>query len=202
MAIAAAAIPQMIQAGGQLTDSAHKTNIGLAQLGIGLLMKVKRPKYNIPGAVNERVSMARQAANQQVRPGNDRAVNDISRATSNSIANAQRTSDSSSQILNAAQVANAQRLRALGQNASLNAQFNANARQNLMGVLGDLASFQDKQWNTNVWDVYQQRAATKSALISSGLQNWTNSFSSFNSGAASGASALGGMMGGQGGGAQ
>jgi hypothetical protein len=155
--------------------AAAKGSIGLGQLAMGLMMKVKRPKYHIPGGVQEATSMARQMANQTVRPGNDQAVADINKATSNSVGTAKRVAKSSTQLLGAAGDANAQRLRALGQNNAMNANFAYNAKQGLMNSLHTLAGYQEKAFDTNVMAPYQQKAETKAALIGAGLSNFVAS---------------------------
>lgn len=155
--------------------AAAKGSIGLAQLGGGLLMKVKRPRYSIPAAAQEAIGTARQMANQTTRPGNEQALTDINRATSGAINNAKRTSNSASQILAASGNANSQRMKAINQNNALNAQFQFNAKNNLINRLNNFAGYQDKEWQMNTFDPYMQKAETKAALIGAGLQNFVQS---------------------------
>jgi hypothetical protein len=152
-------------------SSGLKGALGAGQLLGGLLTKPKRPNYKPPGAINESVATARRLANATTRPGNDLAVADINKATNNSIGIAKRVSNSASQILGAANTANSQRLNALNRNSALNSQFRQNAQEGLMDSLNNLAGYQDKQFDMNKFQPYMQKAQTKAALISSGLQN-------------------------------
>ena len=151
--------------------AAAQAGFGLLQTVAGALIKPKRPRYNIPGAVSESVAMARQMANTTVRPGNDRALADIERGTTNSIQQAKAVSNSGSQLLDFASQAGTDRLRAISGNNAMNAQFSFNAKRNLQDQLGNLGRYQDRQWDYNSNQPYQQKAQLKSSLIGAGLQN-------------------------------
>lgn len=145
--------------------------LGAGQALAGIFTRPKRPTYNIPGAAQEATALARREAAATTRPGNDQALADIRRSTTNTVGRAKSVSKSASQILNASAQANAVEQGAIQRNNAMNTQYGLNARQNLFGALNTMAGYQDKAFQMNKFQPYMQKAETKAALISSGLQN-------------------------------
>lgn len=151
------------------------SGIGAGQFLMGLTTQTgKRPKYNVPGAMEEALTNARMMNFSSTRPGNDYALDQISRAEGRSLASINRNATSASQVLAAAQGINQNTQQAVQANNAQNSQFKFNAFQNLQGVLQNFARYQDKAWLENMYKPYMDAVNTKASLIGSGLQNMVN----------------------------
>lgn len=146
--------------------------LGGAQLLSGIFgKKPERPKYRIPGEAREALSSARMLSNNTVRPGNEEAVTQINQGEANSTNAAQRVTGNQTQILGANDRAGLIKSRAMLENNALNANFKFNAQKNLQNELHTFSQYKDKAFQLNQMQPYQDRAQTKGALISSGIQN-------------------------------
>jgi len=146
--------------------------LGGAQLLSGIFgKKPKRPTYQIPGEARQALGEAKTLASNTVRPGNEQAVADINRNYANSVGNAQSITDNATDILGVADRANANRSQAINQNNALNSNFRYNAKLNLQDSLNNFAQYRDKAFQTNKMQPYMDKAETKGALISGGIQN-------------------------------
>lgn len=148
--------------------------VGLGQLTAGLLIKPRRPKYKIPGAIGEATSAARSLASNSIRPGDAQALANIRQSTSNSIDTVKGVSSNAAQILNAVNRINVNEQNALRGNSALNSEFSMWAKQQLPQQLNVLAGYQDKEFQINKFEPYMRKAELKSALIGGGLQNMYN----------------------------
>lgn len=146
--------------------------LGGAQLLGGIFgKKPERPKYRIPGEAQEAVSTARTLANSTTRPGNEAAVTEINQDAADATNAAQRVTGNQSQILGANDRAGLIKSRAMLNNNALNSDFKFNAQKNLIGALNNFAQYRDKAFQLNKMQPYQDKAQTKGALISGGIQN-------------------------------
>jgi hypothetical protein len=146
--------------------------LGGAQLLSGIFgKKPERPKYRIPGEAQESLDSARTLANNTVRPGNEEAVTQINQDAANATNSAQRVTGNQTQILGAQDRAGLIKSRAMLNNNALNSSFKYNAKLNLQNSLKDFAQYRDKAFQLNQMQPYQDKAQTKGALISSGIQN-------------------------------
>jgi len=146
--------------------------LGGAQLLSGIFgKKPERPKYRIPGEAREALSSARMLSNNTVRPGNEEAVTQINQGEANATNTAQRVTGNQTQILGASDRAGLIKSRAMLENNALNANFKFNAQKNLQNELHTFSQYKDKAFQLNQMQPYQDRAQTKGALISSGIQN-------------------------------
>lgn len=131
----------------------------------------KRPTWNIPGSAYEQVNNARSMSSANVRPGNQQAVDQINKTAANQASQITRNAGSGAQALSALGGVEQIQQNSVANNNAANAQFQYNAKQQLQNTLGNFAQYQREAFIKNTWEPYQERAATKSALISSGLQN-------------------------------
>lgn len=146
--------------------------LGAGQLLFGTLMNNgERPKMQVPGAVQEATTIARQQAYQTVRPGNDYAVSQINRNAGQSINALNRSLGSGSQILAGVSQINQNTNQALAQNANQNSLFRFNATQNLQNSLARLGQYQQQQFQTNELQPYLTSQQTKNMLVGAGIQN-------------------------------
>jgi len=130
-----------------------------------------RPQMQIPGAVQEATTIARQQAYQTVRPGNEYAISQINRNRDQSINALNRSLGSSSQILAGVGQINQNTNRALAENNNQNTLFRFNATQNLQNSLARLGQYQQQQFQTNELQPYLTSQQTKNMLVGSGIQN-------------------------------
>ncbi len=146
--------------------------LGAGQLLYGALMdNGSRPKMQVPGAINEATTMARQQANVTVRPGNDYAISQIKRNEGSSINALRRGVGSGQQILAGVSQINQNTNRALAENANQNTLFKFNATQNLQNSLARLGQYQQQQFQTNEMQPYLTSQQTKNMLVGAGIQN-------------------------------
>ena len=149
--------------------------MALGQIVGGLITRPKnRPKYRIPGEINESTNRARTLANasSDTMLQNDEA--NIDQAGANAVQNVQRTATSGSDaVLSAGNIA--------GQIASSKLDANRGFAQRKMMNEGQLnsalntqAQYQDKAFDYNVNQPYQEKMDTSNALLNAGLGNATD----------------------------
>ena len=153
-----------------LLPSLFQGGAGLAQLFGGLFGQPKRPTYTIPTAATDALNVAKRTASQTKLPGQDVMETQLGENTANMTKNLERMGAGGaglgalSNIY--AQESNARRN--LGVDAARYYQGNQGMLQN---ALGRYAGYQDKAWDKNVGEKYQQQSAASSALIQSGMSN-------------------------------
>jgi hypothetical protein len=153
------------------------TIAGVALGGLQLLgglfgsSQQKRPEWKIPGASYEQLAQARQTASATVRPGNQNALDSISKASASALGNVQRAAGSGQDVLKSAEAINRNEQNAVANNNAQNAQFSFNAKQNLQGILGNFAQQQREEFIKNQWEPYMQSRDTTNSLVGSGIQN-------------------------------
>lgn len=175
--LAAAAVPAVFQGISAISQKRKANRINAV-----------RPEYTIPGAVAESVDMARQSAGAAM-PGYGTARNNIAGATSNAVRAAQ-LAGSGNNVLATIAAAQGNEANAMNNLAAQNAQFQFGQRRDLMSNLLNLGNYQDKAWQLNKYEPYQQKAAAKAALTEAANQNMNGAISGLSSVAMMG---LGGM---------
>ena len=145
--------------------------LGQAQFFGGLLMKPKRPKYEIPGEIQEVAESARLMRYGR-SPGLGLAEDRLAQSGANQLAGLRRGATSSTQLLSGLSSIE------LNSNIARRGLMEADASdfyrrdQIYRSSLGLMGQFKDKQWDYNVNQPYQDKARTKAALLGSGLKNW------------------------------
>ena len=173
--LAAFAIPGAIQGA-----------LGIGQLIGGALMKPKRPEYEIPAAAQEELAMSRMGLNARM-PGVAYAENRLAQNSANAGYGLNRAATNPNQILNG--LASIQMNANIASRGLMEAEAGDAIRResNLRRSLGVMASYQNRKWEVDKMQPFQDKARTKAALIGSGLQNISGGVGQ----------ALGGLMGAQ-----
>lgn len=135
-------------------------------------MNPVRPTYSVPGAVTEAVDTARMGANA-LFPGYGMAQNNIQGSTANAVRSAQQAG-SGNNVLATIAAAQGNEANSMNSLAASNANFLFGQRLNLQNALFNRAGYQDKAWDYNQRQKYDEEAAAKAALKESGMQNQNN----------------------------
>ncbi|TXH57153.1 MAG: hypothetical protein E6Q97_04795 [Desulfurellales bacterium] len=134
-------------------------------------MNVDRPEMPIPQGAKDALALAQLGAGQSKMAGYDQAMSNIDRTLGTMSSSAGRVSTGSGQALEA--LTNASAI-GMGQKTALdmqNAQDMERRREILRSELGHMAQWQKDKWAWDYQQKYLEDAATKSALIGSGIQN-------------------------------
>lgn len=154
---AASNLPSMILGGSQLFKS-HK-------------MRPKRPQYEIPLAEQQALQLAKNMGAQTRLPGQEAIEGQLDETTANTLSSIERMGYGGASDINAASRAygNQQdKETQLGVAAAGNRQQNL---RNLQGALSHYATYEDKKWNLNELQPYEQDAKAKAALYEGGMTN-------------------------------
>lgn len=158
-------LAQLVPAGINLVKS------GVQGYKANQLAKTQRPQYQIPDSVRGATNTARYLANMNELPGQNIMEEKLGRTTSNAIADLKNVSSNPSQLganvakLYANQLGNVNQL---GIQAAQNQQAN---QRNLMNQLNLMGGYEDKQWNFNQFQPYQDKMAASSALREGAYRN-------------------------------
>ena len=154
---------------------ALRGGMAVGQLAAGYLLKPKeRPKYRIPGGITETANRARIQANasDDAILQNDEA--NIDQSSANAVKNVQRTATSGSDaVLSAGSIQGQIDASKMQANRSF-AQRKMINENRLGGALAQEAQYQDKAWDYNVNQPYQEAMDTSNAMFSAGMGNLTD----------------------------
>jgi len=144
--------------------------LGLGQLIGGMGMKPKRPEYEIPEAQQEAMAAARMQQNARM-PGINYANARVDQNAANSQYRLQKGATNSSQLLSG--LAGIQMNSNIAARGLMGAEAGDQMRRDdiFRRSLGVMAGYQDKKWELNKMQPYQDAARTKAALIQGGLTN-------------------------------
>lgn len=144
--------------------------LGLGQLIAGSSMNPKRPQHEIPAAAQEELAMSRMGLNARM-PGVAYAENRLAQNSASSAYRLNRAATNPNQIL--AGLAGIQMNANIASRGLMEAEAGDYARreQNLRRSLGVMANYQNRKWEVDKWQPFQDKARTKAALIGGGLQN-------------------------------
>jgi len=151
--------------------------LGLGQTLFGsFLPKGKRPSWEIPGAAQEALSMARTNAMATTRPGAAAAKEVIRSSADQTLNNVKRNAGSGQEVLASAIALNNNTNKALIQDNMANDNFRYNAQRNLQDTLNKFSAFQREKFVEDTVKPYQERVQAKNMLVGSGLQNMFGAF--------------------------
>jgi hypothetical protein len=158
--------------------AATQGTIGLSQMIGGFLTKTPdRPEYAPPQALSEMVNTANREANASMMPGQAQMQQRIQAATSNMVNSAQQNATSSSQLLNSAAAAQVAENRSLTDLYLQSLSFKDRAMMRRQQALLGMAQAEDRAWDYNKNQVFQDKMSTKAGLLGAGLQTTTNAIS-------------------------
>ncbi len=156
-------IPGLIQAG-----------LGLGQLIGGLSTRVKRPLYEIPQETTEGLDLARQNLNARSAAASYQQEN-IFQNQANTIANAQQAGGGFFAQQAMAAQAQANSNRAFEQLSAGEREDYQRRLAQLSQAQGRMADARNTEFEINELQPFQDKAATRSALMEGGIQNIFNS---------------------------
>jgi hypothetical protein len=142
-----------------------------------MLAKIVRPKQEIPTAVTQGLNIARNLASTNEMPGQYNAEQKLNQQLAGGVYNATNTAASPAEALAAAVALNGNRMGAQNDLAGQAAQFHYNAQNNFANALDNYGNWQNKVWETNMFDKYLTDSATASALRQAGQTNMFNAIS-------------------------
>jgi hypothetical protein len=157
---------------------------GLYQTIKGAGMKVKRPKYKTPQGIAENQALAAARANSEMA-GTSQAYDEIERSQQSSMRTMREAGGSSGNLLAAAAAGAGGSQRAKLGIAQASEEYKSANIEKLNRANQVEASYRDKEWDWNKRQKYEADAATKSALLGSGMQNIMGGISSASSAAVS-----------------
>lgn len=144
--------------------------LGLGQLIAGSSLRPKRPEYEIPEAAQEEMAASRMQRFGRM-PGINYAQQRVDQNAASSQYRLQKGATNSSQLLSG--LAGIQLNSNIAARGLMEAEAGDQIRRDAIfrRSLGVMAGYQDKKWELNKFQPYQDKARTKAALIGGGLQN-------------------------------
>ncbi|WP_017731261.1 hypothetical protein [Nafulsella turpanensis] len=154
--------------------------IGLAQMAGGALTKTpKRPEYKPAAAIVEAEQTAERESNASLMPGYAQAQQGIQQSAANALQNVTKTAQSSGDILNSVGGIQGMQNRSLSDLVRMNMQDKARRKAVHMQSLGALAGEQQRAFQYNEAEPYQNAIQTKSALFGGGLQTLSDAAANY-----------------------
>lgn len=143
---------------------------GIAQLIGGLAGQPERPKYNIPTAATDALRQSKRLAGQTRLPGQDISEIQMGERTANMTGSIEKLGGGGAGLgaLSSIYGQEAQGRRQLLGDAS---RYYASNQAQLGNALNNYARYQDKEWQKNIGDKYEEEAGASSALIEGGMRN-------------------------------
>ncbi len=153
--------------------SGAKAGFGALQAHKGnkLAKQAVRPSYQIPSAVNQYLANAQTMAQNQRLPGQSAIEENISGSTAQGVRAAQESANNPAALMATIAALNANQNNALTDVGVKGAEMQQNNQMNLQGALQNYAGYQDKAFDINQMQPYQQKAAAATALKGAGIQN-------------------------------
>jgi len=156
-------------AGLGLLQTAGQIGLGIGQLIQARKYRMERPDYEIPDVIGQRLGL-RQQLLQARMPGAQQAERNIATAQQSGLYNMSQGATDSASILASAAGAQATTNQAMQNLAQMESQDYYNRLSGLESAQGQMAQYQDKEFEDRMKD-YQEKQATRSSLIGSGIQN-------------------------------
>lgn len=152
--------------------SGAKAGFGAIQAHRGnkLAKQAIRPTYNIPSAENNYLANAQAMAQNSRLPGQSAIEENIGGSTAGAIRAGQESGDPVAQMALLAGV-NANQNQALTNVGVQGAQMQQQNKMNLQGALQNYAGYQDKAFDINSMQQFQDKTKAASALKGAGIQN-------------------------------
>lgn len=145
--------------------------LGQGQFFGGLLMKARRPKYQIPGEVTEMAERSRMLSGGRM-PGIQFAQDRIDQSYADNISAVRKGATSPTQFLAGLSALSINKGLAERGLAESEASDYYRREQVLRSSLGLLGQYKEKQWDYDFNQLYENKARTKAALMGAGLRNW------------------------------
>lgn len=153
-----------------MLPSIFKGVTGIGQLLGGLFGQAKRPTYEIPKSATDSLNVAKGLASQTKLPGQEIYETQLGEKTANMTKSIERMGGGGAG-LGALSNIYAQESGAKRNLAMDAARYYAGNQQQLKSSLGQMAQYEDKKWQKNIGDKYDEEAGASSALIEGGLKN-------------------------------
>lgn len=153
-----------------MIPGAIQGGLGLLQLLKGGKMNPVRPIYEVPQAAKEELALSRMGLNGRM-PGIDQARERIDQNAASSDYRLRRGATNSSQLLSGL---NGIQLQSnIASRGLLEAEASDRVRRenNFRRSLSLMSGFQDRKWQIDKSEPFQDAARTKAALVGGGLQN-------------------------------
>jgi|GEM_PF-5152123 len=156
-----------------LGAGALSAGIGIGQhaRGENILRNLHRPTYYIPGSQNGALNVAQSQYDDSSLPGQAGLENQLSANTAAGLTAAQQSSSSSGDVIDA--ITKLYKNQNQG-NINLGIEAARNHLQNAMNLqneLGNQAQYEDKAFNYNINDPYQEKKQEGQSLVTAGNQN-------------------------------
>ena len=162
-----------------LMPALFQGGLSLIQMIRGMSMQANRPTYNIPQEVQDKLTQNQVNLNAR-SAGAARAQDNIFAGQATTIQNAQQAGGGASNQLLAGAMSQAQSNRGF-ENLSASEREDYQRRLGNLGqAQSEMGGYRDKAFDYNQNQPFQDAAATKSALIESGIQNAFGALQSFN----------------------
>lgn len=143
---------------------------GLGQLFSGLFSQPQRPVYDIPQAEKDALKASKALASQTKLPGQDILETQLGEKTANMTKSLERMGSGGAGLAGLASIyaKEAEAKRNLAGDA---ARYYMGNKGQLINELNQYAQYEDKKWQKNIGDKYQEEASASSALTQAGIQN-------------------------------
>lgn len=156
-----------------------KGALGLVQTIAGATKEVKRPRMTVPQGVIDAAKAYKMRANATSAPGSATAKADIGTNFANQMASFQKILKDPSTTMGALYKMNQQKQNALGQVNQRDLAYRDNAANQYASQNNLLGQYQQKAWEWNEKQKFEEDAAAKSALIGGGINNMANAASDY-----------------------
>lgn len=151
-----------------LAPTVFKGLSGLNQIRKGKAMNPVRPEYNIPQGITDNTAMFRARANTQRLPGQSMYENQIEAGQANNLNALQNSGVSGAALAASANAMNSNAGGQIHQLANMGMQNQMRNQQLLAGANQTQAEYEDKAWQWNEQQKFQEEAAARAALLQAG----------------------------------
>jgi hypothetical protein len=154
-----------------------QTALGAGQMIAGGAMRKKAQKqfdankYEVPGSIKSMLDVVRGVASQRDMPGYDQYLQKIGATTAQGVEAAQRSGQSSSDVLGALSNLYGRQMSQQQDMAIANAQNYQRNQMQLAGALQTMGGYEDQKWNYNVLYPYMQQMTAAGQVAGAGSQN-------------------------------
>jgi hypothetical protein len=145
--------------------------LGAVQMGMASRQKKQRPTYDIPSAQKEALENQRRLAAMEKAPGTDAMLNQIRQQGAAAVQNVKEMTGGSAGAAGAATDIYAKELEALQGMQGNQQNFRLQQQGALNQALNAYGEAENKVWDYNVNQPYQQSMAAKSALTNASMSN-------------------------------
>lgn len=151
-----------------LAPTIFKGLSGLNQIRKGKAMNPVRPEYEIPDAITDNTAMFRARANTQRLPGQSMYENQIESGMAGNLNALQQSGVSGAALAASANAMNSSSAGSINQLANMGMQNQMQNQQLLANANQTQAGFEDKAWDYNEKQKFEEEAAARSALLEAG----------------------------------